>query len=54
MGEPSTPEASLKDLSEAGYDDEKLEGMKDLIDAKDSDVFDGGVYGICLQTHTRD
>ena len=38
--DPTTREALLISLSEAGYDEEKLEGMKDLIDAKDSDVYD--------------
>jgi type I restriction enzyme R subunit len=39
-GNPSTREKMLADLSEAGYDEEKLESMKDLIDAMDSDVYD--------------
>ena len=38
--DPTTRDALLISLSEAGYDEEKLEGMKDLIDAKDSDVYD--------------
>lgn len=38
--EPTTREKLLLSLTEAGYDDEKLEGMKELIDAKDSDVYD--------------
>lgn len=38
--DPSTREKLLYSLSEAGYDEEKLEGMKELIDAKDSDVYD--------------
>lgn len=37
---PDTREKLLTDLAEASYDREKLEGMKDLIDAKDSDVYD--------------
>jgi type I restriction enzyme R subunit len=37
---PETRENLLANLREAGYDDEKLDGMKDLIDAKDSDVYD--------------
>ena len=41
---PDTREKLLKDLAEAGYDDEKLDGMKDLIDAKDSDVYDVLAY----------
>jgi type I restriction enzyme R subunit len=51
---PSTRQKLLEDLSEAGYDDEKLEGMKDLIDAKDSDVFDVLAYvAYASETHTR-
>jgi len=38
--DPTTREKLMRDLSEAGYDDEKLESMKELIDAKDSDVYD--------------
>lgn len=38
--DPTTREKLLEDLAEAGYDDEKLDSMKDLIDAKDSDVYD--------------
>ena len=41
---PDTREKLLADLLEAGYDDEKLNGMKDLIDAKDSDVYDVLAY----------
>ena len=37
---PTTREKLLSDLSEAGYDAEKLDSMKELIDAKDSDVYD--------------
>lgn len=37
---PTTREKLLADLYEAGYDDEKLDSMKDIIDAKDSDVYD--------------
>ena len=37
---PTTREKLLLSLTEAGYDEEKLEGMKELIDAKDSDVYD--------------
>lgn len=39
-GDPTTREKLLADLAEAGYDNEKLDSMKDLIDAKDSDVYD--------------
>ena len=38
--DPTTRERLLSDLSEAGYDAEKLDSMKELIDAKDSDVYD--------------
>ena len=41
---PKTREKLLADLSEAGYDDETLDGMKDLIDARDSDVYDVLAY----------
>ncbi len=52
--DPSTRQKLLDDLSEAGYDDEKLEGMKELIDAKDSDVFDVLAYvAYAAKTHTR-
>ncbi len=39
-GNPNTREKLLNNLSEAGYDAEKLESMKALIDAQDSDVYD--------------
>ena len=39
-GNPDTREKLLNNLSEAGYDAEKLESMKVLIDAQDSDVYD--------------
>ena len=38
--DPSTREKLLVDLAEAGYDAEKLDSMKALIDAQDSDVYD--------------
>jgi type I restriction enzyme R subunit len=38
--DPTTREKLLHSLSEAGYDEEKLDGMKELIDAKQSDVYD--------------
>jgi type I restriction enzyme R subunit len=38
--DPTTREKLLEDLAEAGYDSEKLDSMKELIDAKDSDVYD--------------
>jgi type I restriction enzyme R subunit len=51
---PTTREKLLEDLSEAGYDQEKLEGMKDLIDAKHSDVYDVLAYvAYAAEIHTR-
>jgi type I restriction enzyme R subunit len=38
--DPTTREALLINLNDLGYDSEKLEDMKALIDAKDSDVYD--------------
>jgi len=39
-GNPDTREKLLNDLSESGYDAEKLSSMKALIGAEDSDVYD--------------
>lgn len=51
---PTTREKLLDDLSEAGYDAEKLESMRDLIDAKNSDVYDVLAYvAYAAETHTR-
>ena len=51
---PTTREKMLEDLSEAGYDEEKLDSMKDLIDAKHSDVYDVLAYvAYAAETHTR-
>ena len=51
---PSTREKLLGDLQEAGYDDEKLDSMKDIIDAKDSDVYDLLAFvAYARETHTR-
>jgi type I restriction enzyme R subunit len=51
---PSTREKLLTDLREAGYDDEKLDSMKDIIDAKDSDVYDLLAFvAYARETHTR-
>ena len=51
---PTTREKLLEDLSEAGYDQDKLEGMKDLIDAKHSDVYDVLAYvAYAAEIHTR-
>tara|TARA_R110002012_G_scaffold52191_1_gene134109 strand:- start:9569 stop:12139 length:2571 start_codon:yes stop_codon:yes gene_type:complete len=51
---PSTREKLLADLNEAGYDDEKLDSMKDIIDATDSDVYDLLAFvAYARDTHTR-
>ncbi|MFH0264758.1 EcoAI/FtnUII family type I restriction enzme subunit R [Vibrio rumoiensis] len=51
---PSTREKLLTDLQESGYDDEKLASMKEIIDAKDSDVYDLLAYvAYAKDTHTR-
>jgi type I restriction enzyme R subunit len=51
---PSTREKLLADLQEAGYDDETLDSMKDIIDAKDSDVYDLLAFvAYARETHTR-
>ena len=51
---PNTREKLLADLHEAGYDDEKLDSMKDIIDAKDSDVYDLlSFVAYARDTHTR-
>ena len=45
----------MEDLAEAGYDEEKLDDMKALIDAKDSDVYDVLAYvAWASETHTRE
>jgi len=52
--DPTTREKLLHDLSEAGYDAEKLDSMKDLIDAKESDVYDVLAYvAYAVETRTR-
>ena len=52
--DPTTREKLLSDLAEAGYDDEKLDSMKDLIDAKDSDVYDVLAFvAYAAETRTR-
>lgn len=51
---PTTREKLLQDLAEAGYDKEKLDSMKELIDAKDSDVYDVLAYvAYTTETCTR-
>ncbi len=53
-GNPKTREKLLSNLAEAGYDEEKLEGMKDLIDAKHSDVYDVLAFvAYASETRTR-
>lgn len=52
--EPSTREKLLADLAEAGYDDEKLDSMKAVVDAQDSDVYDVLAYiAYATEIHTR-
>lgn len=52
--DPTTREKLLQDLSEAGYDEEKLESIKELIDAKNSDVYDVLAYvAYTAEIHTR-
>lgn len=52
--DPTTREKLLNDLAEEGYDIEKLDSMKELIDAKDSDVYDVLAYvAYAVATHTR-
>ena len=52
--DPDTRETLLTSLSEQGYDAEKLDSMKDLIDAKDSDVYDVLAYvAFAAETQSR-
>jgi type I restriction enzyme R subunit len=52
--DPTTRDKLLADLAEAGYDNEKLESMKELIDAKDSDVYDVLAFvAYAAETHSR-
>lgn len=52
--DPTTREKLLHDLAESGYDQERLDGMKELIDAKDSDVYDVLAYvAYAIETITR-
>ena len=52
--DPTTREKLLNDLTEAGYDAEKLDSMKELIDARNSDVYDVLAYiAYAAETHTR-
>ncbi len=52
--DPTTREKLLHDLAEEGYDAEKLDSMKELIDAKDSDVYDVLAFvAYAAETRTR-
>lgn len=52
--DPTTRDKLLEDLAEEGYDQEKLDSMKDLIDAKDSDVYDVLAFvAYAAETRTR-
>lgn len=52
--DPTTRDKLLSDLTEVGYDQEKLDSMKELIDAKDSDVYDVLAFvAYAAETHTR-
>jgi type I restriction enzyme R subunit len=52
--DPATREKLLEDLMEAGYDAEKLDSMKELIEANDSDVYDVLAYvAYAAETRTR-
>lgn len=52
--DPTTREKLLSDLSEAGYDAERLDSMKELIDAQESDVYDVLAFvAYAAETRTR-
>jgi len=52
--DPDTRDKLLVDLAEAGYDKQKLEAMKDLIEARDSDVYDVLAHvAYAAETQTR-
>jgi type I restriction enzyme R subunit len=52
--DPTTREKLLENLAEAGYDSEKLDSMKELIDAQDSDVYDVLAFvAYAVETQTR-
>jgi type I restriction enzyme R subunit len=52
--DPDTRDKLMRDLSEAGYDKQKLDAMKDLIEAKESDVYDVLAYiAYASETQTR-
>jgi len=51
---PNTREKLLADLHEAGYDNEKLSSMKEIINANDSDVYDLLAFvAYARETYTR-
>lgn len=53
-GDPDTREQLRQSLADAGYDDEKLDSMKELLDAQDSDVYDVLAYvAFASEPHTR-
>ena len=53
--EPKTREKLLNDLCDSGYDEEKLNEMKKLIDAEKSDVFDVLAYvAYAVETISRE
>ena len=52
--DPTTREKLLADLAEEGYDSERLDAMRELIDAKDSDVYDVLAFvAYAAETKTR-
>lgn len=51
---PETRDKLLVDLAEAGYDKQQLDAMKELIEARDSDVYDVLAYvAYAAETQTR-
>jgi type I restriction enzyme R subunit len=51
---PDTRDKLLVDLAEAGYDKQQLDAMKELIEARDSDVYDVLAYiAYAAETQTR-
>ena len=52
--DPETRDKLIVDLAEAGYDKQQLDAMKELIEAKDSDVYDVLAYvAYAAETQTR-
>lgn len=53
--DPTTREKLLEGLAEAGYDEEKLESMKELIEARNSDVYDVLAFvAYAAEPHSRE